>query len=617
MSATPDTPTPPASLREALRAAGTLVTNARRTLGMVVQVDRRLLATLVACQVFEALGTVAIAAVGKQLVDAVVLAARAHAGTRAALTWVAIEFLLVMLLALTSQVNTYAQVVLRSKLGLHVNLLILEKASNVSYGHFEDPEFMNKMTQARREASTRPLDLVNQVLTLVRSAITLAGYGALLWSLGPWAVLLVAALALPPFWAEARHGRAQFLMRRARTERFRKSFYLEQVLTNEQSVKEVKLFALARWLMDRYHDIETSFHREEVALARRHARASFALGLAAAVALYATYALIAARAIAGAISLGSMTLYIVVFRQGQTTLQNALKAIAKAYENNLFMTNLFEYLAVPDDEPHGEIEAGAFSETAPPCVEFRDVSFRYPGSEHDALSHIDLTIGAGETIALVGKNGAGKTTLIKLLVGLYRPTSGTILIDGVDTATMPPSELRRRIGVIFQDFARFQFSAGDNIGIGWLPARTDVEAIEHAIEEAGAREVIARLPKGLETPLGRAFGGDDLSVGQWQRVALARAFMRRSRILVLDEPTAAMDAEAEHEIFQRFRDLKANRTALLITHRFSTVRMADRIVVFEGGRVVEQGSHATLMAAGGRYATMFKLQAQGYELDVN
>ncbi len=591
--------------RDAVRVLG----HARWTLGMVAEVDRGLIVALLVTQLLDALGIVAIAWVGKRIVDAVAYSR----SLRTALVWVAIELALVAGKSLVSQLGGWAQLVLRSKLGLHVNLLILDKAARVSYARFEDPAFVNAMSQARREASSRPLDLVNQVLAFGRHAITLAGFAALLWSLGPWAVLALVATALPPFWAEARHAREQFALQRARTLRNRKSFYLESVLTTEQTVKEVKLFQLARWLRDRYAEILLSFQVEELGLARRRAISAFALGLLATLALYGTYGWIVARTVTGAITLGSMTLYVMVLRQGQTTLQSALQAVARAYEDDLFMTNLAEFMAVPDDEPDAAepLEEGPPDLRAPE-ITLEDVTFRYPGGARDALSHVSLTLGAGETVALVGKNGAGKTTIIKLLVGLHRPTSGRILVDGVDVATMTMSALRKRVGVIFQDFARLQLPMRDNVGVGWLPARDDDAAIHTAIDDAGATEVVARLPQGLATPLGRAFGGDDLSGGQWQRVALARAFMRKSRILVLDEPTAAMDAEAEHEIFQRFRDLKRDRTAILITHRFSTVRMADRIVVFDDGRIVEEGTHDQLLALGGTYAHMFELQAAGY-----
>ncbi|HNH49513.1 MAG TPA: ABC transporter ATP-binding protein, partial [Myxococcota bacterium] len=362
-------------------------------------------------------------------------------------------------------------------------------------------------------------------------------------------------------------------------------------------------------------DIIASFTQEESDLAKRRSLSALLLGLIATGALYGTYGWIALQTVAGSITLGSMTLYMGLFRQGQDTLKSALSAVSRAWEDDLYMTNLDEFLSVPEEEPDGvePLEADAPDEKAP-SLSLENVSFCYPGSSREALSNINLKVASGETIALVGKNGAGKTTLIKLLVGLFRPSSGTIRVNDVDVATLSMSALRRRVGVIFQDFARLQLSMRDNVGVGWLPAREDDLAVGSAIQDGGAKDIVDRLPNGLETPLGRAFGGDDLSGGQWQRVALARAFMRKSRILVLDEPTAAMDAEAEHEIFQRFRDLKKDRTAILITHRFGTVRMADRIVVIDGGRIAEEGSHDQLMARGGLYAKMFSLQAEGLKV---
>ncbi|MBL8717747.1 MAG: ABC transporter ATP-binding protein [Myxococcales bacterium] len=599
-------PAPRSRVRDALRVIG----HARRTIAMVAAVDRRLLLTLVLTQLLDALSLVGAAWVGKRIVDAI-----AHQrSVRAALTWVGVELGIMVARALVTQAQSYAGLVLRAKLGLHVNLLILDKAAKVAYARFEDPAFVNAMSQARREASSRPLDLVNQVLGLARQIVTLVGFAALLFSLGPWAVLILVATAVPPFWAEARYAREQFEMQRARTLRNRRSFYLEAVLTTEQTVKEVKLFQLARWLRDKFRDILASFAAEESALARRRIASTFLLGLLATLALYGTYAWIVVRTIEGAITLGAMTLYLVVFRQGQETLRGALSSVARAYEADLYLTNLEEFLASPEEEPDADDDFTEVpgEEDHAPSIELEDVTFRYQGATRDALTHVSLRIPAGQTVALVGKNGAGKTTLIKLLVGLHRPTEGRILVDGADVATLSMSALRRRVGVIFQDFAKLQLSARENVGVGWLPSKDDDAAIGTAIEDAGAKEIMARLPGGLDTPLGRAFGGDDLSGGQWQRVALARAFMRKSRILVLDEPTAAMDAEAEHEIFQRFRDLKRDRTAILITHRFSTVRMADRVVVVDDGRIVEDGTHEALLAQDGLYARMFKLQAEGY-----
>ena len=596
----------PFGWRERWRAAPEVVVNAWRTLGLVARADRSLLVQLLAGQLLDALLTISIIAVGPKIIDAIV----GHA-PRAALTWVVLELLLVLAKTAATQWNTFTGVMLRSRLGLHVNLLILRKAANVSYPHFEDPAFINQLTQARREATARPVDLVNQLMVVLRSAVTLVGFAALLSQLGPWALVVLVLTGVPPFIADTRHGRELFALQRARTQRNRQGAYLETTLTTESTVKEVKLLGLSQWIIDRYRVVHEGFHLEEVALHRRRARWSVALSLLSSVAFYLAYVSIVRDALAGAITLGAMTLYLMVFRQGQSSMQSALSGLARIYENNLFMANLFEFLGMPDDEPDAAPVDGADAER-PPEVRFEHVSFRYPGAERDALTDVSLTLHPGETVALVGRNGAGKTTMVKLLTGLHRPTSGRILLDGVDLATMPAHAYRARIAVVLQDFARFQFSVSENIGVGWLPAREDRGSIERSVRDAGADGLVARLPKGLDTPLGRAFGGDDLSVGQWQRVALARAFMRRSGLLVLDEPTAALDAEAEHEVFQRLQALKATRTAVLITHRFSTVRMADRIVVVDGGRITEEGPHAALIARGGTYATLFNLQAEGY-----
>lgn len=590
-----------------------VIFHAKRAVAMARSVDRWVFWWLLAGRVLEALSFVAMTYVGKLVVDAITR----HQPLSRVWLWVAVEFALVVGIALLQQGNSYAQLVLRMKLDLHVNLLLLDKAGRVAYGRFEDPKFVNLLSQARREASSRPLDLVNQVLTLVRHFVLLTGLVALLSVLGPWAGLMIVLAAVPPFVAEARFSRQSFLLRKARAQRNRMSFYLEQVLTTEQTVKEVKLFQLAGWLRNKYRDILLSFQSEERALSRRKAMWTFALGMVGTVALYGSYAFIVSRTVLGAISIGATMMYMASFRQAQDALQGALLALARAYEHDLYMSNLTEFLAEPEEEPDAAelMDANTHVDQGAPSLELRDVSFRYPGSEREVLSHINLHIRAGETIALVGKNGAGKTTLIKLLVGLFRPTSGGIFVDNVDVATMSMSALRKRVGVIFQDFARLQLTMRENVGVGWLPEKDDDAAVQLAIKDGGAKEIVERLKNGLETPLGRAFGGDDLSGGQWQRVALARAFMRKSKILILDEPTASMDAEAEHEIFQRFRELKKDRTAILITHRFSTVRMADRIVVIDGGKIVEEGTHDALLKSHGLYAKMFNIQAEGLRVE--
>jgi ABC-type multidrug transport system fused ATPase/permease subunit len=375
----------------------------------------------------------------------------------------------------------------------------------------------------------------------------------------------------------------------------------------------VKLFSLGRFLLGRHRALIERFYREDRAFAIRRGVAVSLLGLLSAGVVYGIYAFIVTETVVGAITLGSMTLYLTVFRQGQTAFQESMSAIARAYEDNLYMNNLFTYLAIEDDDV-AERGPDDVQETLGPAprIRFEHVSFRYPGSDRPCLDDVSFEVAPGETIALVGPNGAGKTTLVKLLVGLYDADGGHILLDDTDVASMDKGELRARVGVIFQDFVHYHFTAADNVGIGWLPAREDREAVERAARDAGAEAIADALPDGWDTMLGRWFGGEQLSIGQWQRMALARAFMRRSRVLVLDEPTAAIDAEGEHEIFQRFEELDRGATALLITHRFSTVRMADRIVVLDAGRVVEEGTHQELIARDGLYARMFTLQARGY-----
>ncbi len=610
-------PSPPPRPPPRLHDLPGMARNALRTVRLVDGAHRVLLRVLVGLQLGDAVTAVAIAWVGRHIVDAVVAAAQAPGGGGAALAWrwVAVELALVALRAGVTQGATYAGAQLRSRLSLTINQSILEKAANVAYTRFEDPEFLNLLTQARRDASARPLEVINQILAMVRHGSTLVGYVALLWALGPWALLVMVLSALPPFWAEARHGQEVFGMHRRRTTKARQAFYFEGLLTQEATVKEVKLLSLGRWVIERYRAVHQAFHDEEMGLHRARALWSFGLGLLATGAFYGAYAVIVSRTVMGAVTLGAMTLYLVVLRQGQQSLQGLLGSVARIYESDLYMSNLYAFLAEPDAEPDIPIPPGYSPPSEAPEVRFEGVSYRYPGADKDVLTDINLTLHAGEAVALVGRNGAGKTTLVKLLVGLYQPTAGRITLDGVDVNTLGLHELRRRIGVVFQDFARFQFGVGDNIGIGWLPALEDPEAVAQAVADAGAEAVIDKLPRGLDTPLGRAFGGDDLSVGQWQRVALARAFMRRSRMLVLDEPTASMDAEAEHDVFLRLKELRAGRTALLITHRFSTVRMADRVVVLDGGRVVEEGTHRELLELGGQYATMFNLQAEGYRVD--
>jgi ATP-binding cassette subfamily B protein len=387
--------------------------------------------------------------------------------------------------------------------------------------------------------------------------------------------------------------------------------YLEHLLTVDHSAKEIKLFGLGEPLLKRYQEFFWKFYREDTNLARRRSVISVLWGLLASASYYGAYAWIVWRTVSGTITIGDMTFYLTLFRQSQATFQGIFYNTGQLYESGLFLQNLFGFLSLAP-----QMISGKGRKVPRPItrgIEFRDVSFRYPDREEWALKDVNLTVLPGEKIALVGANGAGKTTLIKLLTRLYDPTEGQILLDGVDLREYDLDDLRECIGVIFQDFVRYQVSARENIGFGQIAELANEPRILSASERGGADEVIERLPKGYDTVLGRWFEkGAELSGGQWQKIALGRAFMRDSEVLVLDEPTAALDAEREYEIFQRFRELTAGRIAFLISHRFSTVRMADRIVVIEGGQLTELGTHHELLELDGTYARLFNMQAEGY-----
>lgn len=600
---------PPRSLATQIRL---LAGNVRRAIGLAWRVERSLTLQYVIVSLASALLPVAIAYVGKLIVDAVVAAiASPDHPSGPALGWIALELALMLSAHLSGQYSGLLAQLLRARLALHVDRIIFEKALELSLRHFEDPAFMDMLERARRESSWRPLEMITHGLRLAKDVTTLVGFGALLAQLSPWAVLALALAGLP-FFAETRYAAEQYLMKSRRTPRERRAHYLTQLLTSDWHAKEVKLFALGPWLLSRHRALHEEFYREDRSFGLRRGIAVALLGAVSIGVFYLIYAFVVMEAVKGAITLGSMTLYLTVFRQGQTSFQSAMTSIARAYEDNLYIKNLFDYLAIESDDVTARGPRDVEAQGEAPALSFERVTFRYPGSTRPCLEDVSFTVAPGETIALVGPNGAGKTTLVKLLVGLYELTQGDILIDDRRIQELDKGELRARVGVVFQDFVHYHLTAQDNVGIGWLPSREDREAVERAARDAGASSIIESLPEGYDSMLGRWFGGEQLSIGQWQRMALARAFMRKSRVLILDEPTASIDAEGEHEIFERFRELKRGATAILITHRFSTVRMADRIVVLDEGRVADIGTHDELMARSGLYKRMFDLQAEGY-----
>jgi len=559
----------------------------------------------------------AIASVGGLFVDAVASAIQstgdaAEAARSDVLFYVLVEAGLVVIMTGAQKLNTVCQSILRVLLGNKINVMILEKALTLELAHFEDAEYYDKLVRARREASSRPLSLVIKTFDLARDVVALLTIGIWLYQFSPYAVLLLGLAGIPAFLAEAKFSGEAFRIHRRRSAERRVQIYLEMVLTREDGVKEVKLLQLGKLFLQRYVDIFRKIYKEDRNLVLRRGFWGYVLGLLASAAFYFAYGWVGFAAIAGAITIGQMTMYIAQFRLGQNAVTNSLTAVNGMYEDNLYLSNLTEYLNHKVPETTGNKTAGPDPSDG---IRIENVSFFYPGSNMPALNKVNLHIRPGESLAIVGENGSGKTTLIKLLTRLYQPSEGAIYLEGLDLKEWDIDTLRKKIGVIFQDFARYQLLVGENIGIGDVDELEQDELIEEAAEKGMADEFVKELPQGYKTQLGTWFkDGKELSGGQWQKIALSRAFMRsKADILILDEPTAAIDARAEAEIFSHFRDLTANKISIIISHRFSTVRMADHIIVLEKAEILEEGSHEELLASDGQYATLFNLQAQGYQ----
>jgi len=494
----------------------------------------------------------------------------------------------------------------------HVSDLLHAKSIEIDLEYYESAQYYDKLHRAQREAPFRPIRILNGLGQVAQSGISLLAMAGLLFSFHWGIVAILFAAAVPGLLVRLKYAGQTYRWQRQRTPAERQSWYFHWMLTGDVHAKEIRLFDLGSLFMGRFRDLRQQLRRERLEIATRRSIAELVGQASATIAIFGSYAFIAYRTVQGAITLGDLVMYYQAFQRGQGFLRDILSGLAGLYEDNLFLSNLHEFFELKPKvvEP---LHPGPVPCPMQTGIAFDHVSFRYPTGIRKVLEDVTLTIRPGEVVALVGENGSGKTTLIKLLCRLYDPTSGIITLDGIDLRRLETTALRRGISIIFQDYAQYHLTARENIWLGNVVLPPDQERIVAAARHAGADEVITGLPQGYETILGKWFeNGEELSVGEWQKVALARAFLRDAQIIVLDEPTSALDARAEYEVFKKFRQLAEGRTVVLISHRFSTVRMADRIFVLEDGRIIESGAHDELVRRGGTYARLFETQAQYY-----
>jgi ATP-binding cassette subfamily B protein len=487
----------------------------------------------------------------------------------------------------------------------------MEHAAKLDLKHFEQSEYQDRLERARRQASSRST-VISQVFGQAQAMITAIALAAGLFVYAPLLIGLLALALIPAVWGEFRFNRLAYWISHNRSPERRQLEYLRQIGASADSAKEIKLFGLGEFLSGRFKGLSDQILIENRNLSIKRALQTGLLASISTLTYYAAYAYIVWRTLHGEFSIGTLVFLSGSFSQLNGYLQQILIGFTQIAGQSLYLDDLFSFFEIKPtilDPKHPK----AFPLPVKQGLVFENVGFRYPGSENWAVRNLSFTVPAGETLALVGENGAGKTTIVKLMTRLYDPDEGRITLDGIDLKAFATADLRTHIGVIFQDFLRYSFTASDNIGVGRIEVAADRERIVSAAEQSLADPVIRKLPEGYDQMLGRTFlKGQDLSGGEWQKIAIARAYMRNAEIIILDEPTAALDARAEAEVFTRFKNLAEGTTAVLISHRFSTVRMADRIVVLADGKVEEQGTHAELMQNGGRYAELFELQAQGY-----
>ncbi|HJQ10442.1 MAG TPA: ABC transporter ATP-binding protein [Gemmatimonadaceae bacterium] len=557
--------------------------------------------------------------VGKLILDSVI-AAKAGTGPLSNVwRYLALELAIVLGAEILARASSLIESLLGDLFSNEMSIELMEHAAKLDLAQFEDPEFYDHLERARRQTVGR-IALLSLLLSMSQDALTLLTLAGALIAYSPWLLVLLALAVIPSFLGETHFASLGYSLLFRWTPERRQLDYLRFVGASDKTAKEVQMFGLAPWLIDRYRELSMRFYQENRKLSIRRGVVSASLSIIGTVGYYAAYVVILIRAVRGDITIGTLTFLAASFGRGRDVIQNILLSASNVFEQALYLRDLFVFL-----EMQPTIQSPANARPVPEPIRdgfvFDDVGFRYPGSERWAIRNVSLTLRPGERVALVGENGAGKTTITKLLARLYDPTEGRITLDGVDLREYDLASLRRAIGVIFQDFVRYDMRFDENIGVGEINSvRGDLEkhngtptSITSAAENSLAASLLPRFPKGYQQMLGRRFEeGVDLSGGEWQKVALARAYIRDAQVLILDEPTAALDARAEYEVFLRFSELVAGRMAILISHRFSTVRMADRIIVLRHGKVEEQGSHEELLERRGLYEELFTMQAAGY-----
>ena len=548
----------------------------------------------------------------KLIVDGIVHAVSTHQPVPEKLWWlVAAEFALAVMNSILLRAIDFSDSLLADKYTRHVSIRVMNHAAGLDLIAYEDPVFYDRLERARVQATDR-LVMIQAIGRLVQQAITTITLSVSIMLFSPWLMLLLIAGVLPAFLGESHFAFLGYAKNFRQTPMRRQLDYLRVLGGSKEAAKELKLFGLKNFLSERFTRLSDEIYEQNVALNRKKLTAGVVLSMIGTAGYYSAYVFVIWRTASGALSIGSMTFLTLAIQQASSNIEQIFSTIAAIGDQALFLTDL---LAFFDMKPTIQSRPNALPAPRPITqgFEFRDVSFSYPGNSRRVLDHINFRLHTGERLALIGENGQGKTTIVKLITRLYDPTEGQILLDGIDLREYDLEDLHREIGVIFQDFMRYEMTALENIAVGRVEAIGNLELLKSAARKSMADQTIGRLPLGYEQMLGRRFDqGVDLSGGEWQKVALARAYLRDAQLLILDEPTAALDARSEFEVFHRFAELTTGKMALFISHRFSTVRSADRILVLENGRIAEEGTHDQLARLGGRYAEMFEMQASSY-----